>query len=71
MYGDNDALTNLQRRVQRLADSHYASENALRDDKELLIMLLNGDMASAEARIVSDYAYCEECDDNHGVCEVN
>lgn len=71
MYGDNDALTNLQRRVQRLADSHYASENALRDDKELLIMLLNGDMESAEARIVSDYAYCEECDDNHGVCEVN
>jgi hypothetical protein len=71
MYGDNDALTNLQRRVRRLADSHGASENTLRDDKELLIMLLSGDMESAEATIISQYAYCDECDDNHGVCEVN
>jgi hypothetical protein len=71
MYRDDDAIVKLQRHVQRLADKHGASVYSLRDDKELLIMLLSGDVESAEATIISQYAYCDECDDNHGVCEVN
>ena len=75
MYGFDDAITQLERKVRNLADVHGASERELRDDVDVLVALLDGTAEGREraADIVRDmYAYCAKHDEMHGLCgEVN
>ena len=66
---NDDAIVELQRRVQRLADKHGASVYKLRDDRDVLVALLRGENDQAVEIITEYYAYCENHDDDHGDCD--
>jgi hypothetical protein len=65
---EEDRIVWLQRKVQRMADKYGASVQALRANDAVLIALLDGRDADAEEDVMYQYGYCEDHDDDHGVC---
>ena len=72
-YYDRDTdtvLMRVERRMYRLAEKFGASTGDVLDDVDVIVALATGDADKAEAIIREQYAYCDEHDEQHGVCEV-